>query len=97
MTVSKRQIKERSERKEKILIGALEVFKKHGIEKSTMEQIAIQSEFGTATIYYYFSSKEEIFSAILLDGWEKLWKNNSSLENHRKLQKNDFSHANVLF
>ena len=75
MAVSERQIEERQIRKDKILFGALEVFKKIGVENSTMDQIASESGFGTATIYYYFQSKEEIFSAILLDGWENLSKN----------------------
>jgi len=75
MAISKRQIEERNIRKNKILIGALEVFNKIGVENSTMDQIASESGFGTATIYYYFQSKEEIFSAILLDGWKDLWKN----------------------
>ena len=38
-----------------------------------MDEIAAQSGFGKATLYYYFHSKEEVFAAILEDGWEKLW------------------------
>lgn len=75
MAISKRQKEERVLRKEKILLGALEIFKKHGLENATMDEIALESGFGTATIYYYFHSKEEIFCAILLEGWENLWKN----------------------
>ena len=74
MPISKRQEEERLLRKEKILTGALDVFKKIGVENSTMDEIASESGFGTATIYYYFHSKEEIYIAILLDGWENLWK-----------------------
>ena len=74
MSISKRQQEERKDRKEKILNGALDVFKKHGIENSTMEEIALNAGFGTATIYYYFHSKEEIFSEILINGWQNLWK-----------------------
>ena len=75
MTISNRQSKERNLRKDNILIGALEVFKKNGIENSTMDQIGLESGFGTATIYYYFQSKEDIFAAILLNGWQNIWKN----------------------
>ena len=60
MAISKRQKEERVLRKEKILLGALEIFKKHGLENATMDEIALESGFGTATIYYYFLSKEEI-------------------------------------
>ena len=38
-----------------------------------MDQIAQQSGFGKATLYYYFKSKEDVFSAILEDGWENIW------------------------
>ena len=74
MAISLRQEEERKLRREKILLGALEVFKEIGVEKSTMEEIASKSGFGTATIYYYFHSKEEIFAEILIEGWDELWK-----------------------
>ena len=73
MPPSKRQIEEREVRKQRILKGALEVFKLYGLEGATMDQIAQQSGFGKATLYYYFNSKEDVFSAILEDGWENIW------------------------
>ena len=73
MSPSKRQIEEREARKQRILRGALEVFKSNGLEGATMDQIAQQSGFGKATLYYYFKSKEDVFSAILEDGWENIW------------------------
>ena len=75
MTISKRQLEERELRKERILTGALEVFKTRGIENATMEEIAEKSGFGKATLYYYFQSKEEVFSEILNNGWLILWSN----------------------
>ncbi len=77
MAISDRKIEERKIRQERILTGALEVFKTKGLENATMEEIAVESGFGKATLYYYFGSKEEIFSAILENGWQMLW---SSLE-----------------
>ena len=73
MSISKRQIEERKVRQERILTGALEVFKSRGLENATMEEIAAESGFGKATLYYYFRSKEEVFSAILQNGWKMLW------------------------
>ena len=73
MAVSDRQIEERKIRQGRILDGALEVFKTKGLENATMEEIASKSGFGKATLYYYFQSKEEVFSAILLNGWQMLW------------------------
>jgi len=73
MSLSERKKEERRSRQDLILKGALEVFKSNGIEGSTMDQIAIQSGFGKATLYYYFKSKEDVFSAILTSGWQKIW------------------------
>ena len=73
MSPSDRQIEEREARKQRILKGALEVFKSNGLEGATMDQIAQQSGFGKATLYYYFKSKEDVFSAILEDGWKNIW------------------------
>ena len=71
--LSKRQTEQRNLRKQSILDGALQVFKTHGIEKTTMDEIAMESGFGKATLYYYYSSKDEVFIAIMEDGWRKLW------------------------
>ncbi len=62
--LSKRQIEQRNLRKQSILDGALKVFKTHGIEKTTMDEIAVESGFGKATLYYYFASKDEVFIAM---------------------------------
>jgi len=73
MSISKRQLEERKMRKDRILDGALEVFKEKGLEGATMDEIANSSGFGKATLYYYFKSKEDVFSAILSEGWMKIW------------------------
>ena len=53
--------------------GALSVFHDQGIDGTTMEQIANKAGFGTASLYYYFPKKEDVFSAIMVKGWEQLW------------------------
>ena len=77
MAVSKRQLEERKMRQERILDGALEVFKSEGLDGATIDEIAARAGFGKATLYYYFHSKEEVFTAIMENGWQNLW---SSLE-----------------
>tara|TARA_B100000508_G_C11411456_1_gene253481 strand:- start:10 stop:594 length:585 start_codon:yes stop_codon:yes gene_type:complete len=71
--VSNRKTQERNDRKLRILEGALSVFNQVGIEKTTMDEIAQESGFGKATLYYYFSSKDEVFIYILEQGWRQLW------------------------
>ena len=73
MSISKRQLKERKMRQDLILSGALKVFKASGLEGATMDEIANASGFGKATLYYYFKSKEDVLSAILVDGWKNIW------------------------
>ena len=73
MSISKRQLKERKMRQDLILLGALKVFKDRGLEGATMDEIANASGFGKATLYYYFKSKEDVLSAILVDGWKNIW------------------------
>ena len=88
--LSKRKIEERKVRQDKILDGALRVFKIHGIEKTTMDDIANESGFGKATLYYYYGSKDEVFVAIMEQGWKNLWE---AIENkivEEKSPKNKF-------
>jgi len=88
--ISDRQAKEREFRKEQILKGALKVFKKQGIEKSTMDEIAKQSDFGKASLYYYFSSKEEIFVELLDRGWKMIWESIEPVIHDRDNPKDTF-------
>lgn len=48
-----------------ILQAARELFQRYGLAKTTMEEIAKASGKGKSTLYYYYPSKEEIFSATL--------------------------------
>ncbi len=72
MSVSQRKQEEIAARRSRILDGALEAFTRDGIEGVTMDLIARSAGFGKATLYYYFSSKEEVVSAILENGWQQL-------------------------
>ena len=71
--ISPRQLEERELRRKRILEGALEVFHKKGLEGATIDEIANEAGFGKATLYYYFTSKEEVFCAIMEKGWKPLW------------------------
>jgi len=71
--LSDRKKEERNLRKKRIINGALKVFNEAGIEKTTMDEIAHESGFGKATLYYYFSSKDEVFVEIMEHGWKQLW------------------------
>lgn len=94
MTKSTRQLEERQMRKDRILLGALTVFKDKGLEGATMDEIANSSGFGKATLYYYFKSKEDVLGAILEDGWIKIWESLEPVIAHQDSPRKTF--INVL-
>ena len=52
-------------RKQQIIKAAQRRFVRHGLAKTTLEEIARDLRLGKATIYHYFKSKEEIFYSVL--------------------------------
>ena len=44
---------------------ARRIFTRFGFRKTTMEEIAVATQMGKSSIYYYFKSKEEIFKAVV--------------------------------
>lgn len=52
-------------RKQQILKAAQKRFARHGLNKTSVEEIARDLRVGKATIYHYFESKEEIFYVVL--------------------------------
>ena len=53
-----------------ILESAYELFKKKGIDGTTMDDIAKHAEYSKTTIYNYFESKEELISYLIFEGVE---------------------------
>mgnify|MGYP000005862493 CR=1 FL=1 len=62
---------DRSSRKEAIMKAALSVFSQHGFHAARIEDISREAGVGKGTIYQYFSSKEDLFRAMLIDGMER--------------------------
>jgi AcrR family transcriptional regulator len=60
-----RKERERSVRRGEILLVARHLFAEQGFQATTLEEIARRAEFGKGTIYNYFSSKDELFQAII--------------------------------
>ena len=56
----------KEEFRKKIIITAGQIFSRFGFKKTTMEEVAGALKMGKSSIYYYFSSKEEIFEAVVL-------------------------------
>ena len=75
MVVQKDQIRD------DIISVAAKIFTRFGYKKTTMEEIAMASRKGKSSIYYYFSSKEDIFRAVVEKEAEELRKDLKSAIN----------------
>jgi AcrR family transcriptional regulator len=51
--------------REQVLCAAQQLFQQHGLHKVTMDDIARALGRGKSSLYYYYKSKEEIFTAML--------------------------------
>ncbi len=56
---------QKDEVRSKIIQVAGKIFTRFGYKKTTMEEIAMATRKGKSSIYYYFSSKEDIFRAVV--------------------------------
>jgi TetR/AcrR family transcriptional regulator of autoinduction and epiphytic fitness len=53
-----------------ILEAAISEFRQHGFEATSMDKIAATALVSKRTVYNHFSSKEELFAAILMQLWD---------------------------
>lgn len=51
--------------RQNLITAARRIFVRFGFEKTTMNEIAIEARKGKSSLYYYFTSKEEIFNAVV--------------------------------
>lgn len=55
----------KEEIREQIIESARQIFSKYGFRKTTMDEVARSVNKGKSSIYYYFTSKEEIYKAVI--------------------------------
>jgi AcrR family transcriptional regulator len=67
-----RRLKEKEDRKERILAAARDVFFDVGIRRATVDMIAAKAEIAKGTVYLYFQTKETILAHLLLEGLDSL-------------------------
>lgn len=70
MGTQERRAREREARKRAILEAARELVREHGFGGATTRQIAQRCELSEATLFFYFSSKDEIFVSLLQEASE---------------------------
>jgi AcrR family transcriptional regulator len=65
MSRQTRRQKEKLRRRNEILAAARKVFSGKGYHNATLDDVASRAELGKGTIYWYFSSKADLFMAVL--------------------------------
>jgi len=63
----------REERRAQILDAALAIFAQKGLHDTRVSEIAARAGVSQGTVYWYFKSKEELFSAVFQDRVEALF------------------------
>ena len=61
-----------SKTRQKLIDIARQLFAKNGVANTTMNDIAVASGKGRRTLYTYFNSKEEVYSAVIESELERL-------------------------
>ncbi len=51
--------------RDNLVKAARQIFARFGFEKTTMNEIAMEARKGKSSLYYYFTSKEEVFQAVV--------------------------------
>ncbi|MBP3935871.1 MAG: helix-turn-helix transcriptional regulator, partial [Pseudomonas sp.] len=70
--MSNHKIEIRRSNVEKILLGAERVFAEKGFAGTAMADIAAQVQLPRSNLHYYFSTKTDLYSAVLL-GLLEVW------------------------
>lgn len=60
--------------KDKILEAAVKLFTKNGFHETSMAAIAEEAGFGKGTLYWHFSSKDELFGEAVIRGGKEIIK-----------------------
>ena len=87
--------------REKLVDVARQLFAKHGLENTTMNDIAVTSGKGRRTLYTYFKNKEDIYWAVIEGELERLSERmnevaKQNMEPEDKLVEIVFTHLNMI-
>ncbi len=81
----------KQERRERILNGALELFVRNGLSGTKISDVARKTKMSNGLVYHYFSSKEEIFIALVETAFNRMiqaceFLESMDLEAHEKIK-----------
>lgn len=72
MGIQERKEREKEHRREEILNAAQKTFFDKGLQNATMDEIAEAAELSKGTLYLYYSSKEDLYLAVMMRGFDIL-------------------------
>lgn len=68
-----RREREKNLREEEIIDAAEKLFFNNGYDHVTMDEIAKEADFTKRTVYQYFTGKEDLYFAVALRGFKKMY------------------------
>lgn len=72
MGIKERKEREKEARRKEIVEAAKALFFECGFQTATMDQVAKRVELSKGTLYLYFSSKEELYVTVFMEGLDEL-------------------------
>jgi len=78
--IRERKKREKDQRIQGILQAAKKVFFSKGYQRTTMDEIAFEAQISKPTIYQYFRTKDELYSALMLPFLEEFGSNLERIE-----------------
>lgn len=81
-TTTEPRLRDADKSQQAILTAALDEFSRHGLAGARMDRIASQADVNKRLIYYYFTSKDDLFLAVL----ENAYVNIREAEKHLHLR-----------
>ncbi len=66
MGIQERKEREKERRRQQIIVAAKRIFSQKGLNRTTMDDIAKESELSPGTLYLYFKNKEELYASLSL-------------------------------
>jgi AcrR family transcriptional regulator len=70
--IASRREREKLQRRQDIIDAATAIFARDGFDKASLDDIAERCELSKSALYYYFSSKEELFRSVIQKGFDEL-------------------------
>jgi TetR/AcrR family transcriptional regulator, transcriptional repressor for nem operon len=70
-------------KRQRLVASAREVVHRHGLEKTTLAEVAQAADVPPGNVYYYFKTKDELVEAAIEEHAREIAAMLASLENHR--------------